>query len=325
MVIIRMTGGLGNQMFQYALYLRLCAMGREVKFDDFTEYEGREARPVMLWVFGIDYPKATKEELNTITDGFLKLSHRIRRKLFGRKSLEYHEKDGNFDEQVLKKDPAYLTGYFQSEKYFKDIEDKVRQAFTFSDKIWNEPYGGEYGSDEWKTESVKKRRMEQYLKQIESCLSVSVHVRRGDYLENDEVYGGICTEEYYCSALKRMLEAFPDAVFFLFSNDTAWVSKWVKKLCGRFELAKDRFVVVEGTTETTGYFDLLLMSRCRHHILANSSFSWWGAWLNASGGKMVIAPSKWFNNQELHDIYTKDMIQISPEGKCIEPQKQKGE
>lgn len=317
MVIIRMTGGLGNQMFQYALYLKLCSMGKEVKFDDFTEYEGREARPVMLWAFGIDYPRATREELNTITDGFLKLSHRIRRKLFGRKSLEYHEKDGNFDIQVLGKDPAYLTGYFQSEKYFKDIEDKVRQAFVFSDRIWNEFGDGRSGSDRVKLKGCGKQRTERYLEQIESCLSVSVHVRRGDYLENDEVYGGICTENYYCGAIEMVLNAFPDAVFFMFSNDAAWVGKWIKELCGKLKLSEERFVVVEGTTEDTGYLDLLLMSRCRHHILANSSFSWWGAWLNASKDKLVIAPSKWFNNQELRDIYTEDMIRISPEGEEV--------
>ena len=101
MNIIRMTGGLGNQMFQYALYLKLRAMGREVKFDDVTEYRVPDARPIMLWVFGISYPKASAVEINQITDGFLKLSHRIRRKLFGRKSLEYHERDCNFDRQVL--------------------------------------------------------------------------------------------------------------------------------------------------------------------------------------------------------------------------------
>ncbi len=316
MVIIRMTGGLGNQMFQYALYLKLCSMGKEVKFDDFTEYEGREARPVMLWVFGIDYPRATKEELNIITDGFLKLSHRIRRKLFGRKSLEYHERDGNFDQQVLAKDPAYLTGYFQSEKYFKDIEEKVRQAFVFSERIWS---GCSNASDSNKLglKDGRKLAVEQYLEQIENCLSVSVHVRRGDYLENNEVYGGICTEKYYLGAFERMLDAFSGAVFFLFSNDTAWAGRWIKKLGRELKLSKDRFVVVEGATEDTGYLDLLLMSRCRHHILANSSFSWWGAWLNASGEKLVIAPSKWFNNQDLQDIYTEDMIRISPEGECM--------
>lgn len=307
MDIIRMTGGLGNQMFQYALYLKLCEMGREVKFDDVTEYRLENARPIMLWAFDISYPKASRTEINEITDGFLKLSHRIRRKLFGRRSLEYHEEDCNFDRQVLEKDPAYLTGYFQSEKYFKDVEDQVRKAFTFSNRIWE---GLEPGL---------KEKTENYLARIQTSLSVSIHVRRGDYLTTSEVFGGICTEEYYRSAVGRMLEHFPEALFFVFSNDVQWVREWISRLCGQQEnLTEDRFVVIEGTTEETGYLDMFLMSRCRHYILANSSFSWWGAWLNPSENKEVIAPSVWFNNQDSKDIYTEKMIRISSKGEWIE-------
>ena len=91
MNIIRMTGGLGNQMFQYALFLRLKAQGKEVKFDDRTEYKGEEARPILLWAFGIDYPAAGEEEVNELTDGVMKFSHRLRRKLFGRTYKEYRE------------------------------------------------------------------------------------------------------------------------------------------------------------------------------------------------------------------------------------------
>lgn len=307
MNIIRMTGGLGNQMFQYALYLKLRAMGREVKFDDVAEYKVPDARPIMLWVFGISYPKASAVEINQITDGFLKLSHRIRRKLFGRRSLEYHEKDCNFDEQVLMREPAYLTGYFQSEKYFKDVEAQVRDAFVFSDKIWE------------KVDADTKRRVEGYLDQIQNTKAVALHVRRGDYLTTSEVFGGICTQAYYVSAVKKMLKKVPDAVFFVFSNDTKWVKEWIPKLCVEAEgKMADRFVVIEGTTEDTGYLDMLLMSRCRHYILANSSFSWWGAYLNPSKEKLVIVPSVWFNNQDCRDIYMEEMERISPEGEWIE-------
>ena len=307
MNIIRMTGGLGNQMFQYALYLKLCSMGKEVKFDDVAEYKVPDARPIMLWAFDISYPKASAAEVNQITDGSLKLSHRIRRKLFGRKSLEYHEKDCNFDEQVLKREPAYLTGYFQSEKYFKDIETQVRKAFIFSDKIWE-------GID-----LDTKQRMENYLEQIRGTSAVALHVRRGDYLTTSEVFGGICTQEYYVRAIKRVLAEVYDAVFFVFSNDTQWVKEWIPGLCREGEIeGQGRFVVIEGTTEDTGYLDLLLMSRCRHYILANSSFSWWGAYLNPSDDKLVIAPSVWFNNQNCRDIYTEKMIKISAKGELVE-------
>lgn len=294
MNIIRMTGGLGNQMFQYALYLKLKAQGKEVKFDDKAEYKMENARPILLWAFGIEYPVASKEEIDEITDGNMGIIHRIRRKISGRRSMEYHENDCNFDQQVLSKDPAYLTGYFQSEKYFAGVEEQVRKTFCFTDKIWQ-------GLSREALEKIKT-----YERQIENQMAVSVHIRRGDYLENDEKYGGICTDEYYGKAIEVMQQKLTDAVFFVFSNEPEWVKKWI----ARHYEKENNFVVIEGTTEATGYLDLFLMSRCKHHIIANSSFSWWGAWLNPDKEKMVIAPDKWINHKDMRDIYTKEMIKI---------------
>lgn len=298
MIIIRMTGGLGNQMFQYALYLKLRAMGKEVKMDDFTEYEGREARPLSLWAFGIEYDRASREELCRMTDGFLDPVSRIRRKLFGRKSLEYMEKDCNFDPEILNRDPAYLTGYFQSEKYFADIEEEVRQAFRFSERIWEG------------ISSQLLERIRSYEQQIKTAMAVSVHIRRGDYLQNEEAYGGICTEQYYKTAVEYVRKRQQDASFFVFTNDPDYAGEWILKNFGQ---EKERFVLIEGTQEENGYLDLYLMSLCRHHILANSSFSWWGAYLNPSREKMVIVPHKWFGNQECRDIYMENMIRIVKE------------
>lgn len=298
MIIIRMTGGLGNQMFQYALYLKLRAMGKEVKMDDFTEYEGREARPLSLWAFGIEYDRASREELCRMTDGFMDPVSRIRRKLFGRKSLEYMEKDCNFDPEILNRDPAYLTGYFQSEKYFADIEEEVRQAFRFSERIWEG------------IPSQLLERIRSYEQQIKIAMAVSVHIRRGDYLQNEEAYGGICTEQYYKTAIEYVRKRQQDASFFVFTNDPDYAGEWILKNFGQ---EKERFVLIEGTQEENGYLDLYLMSLCRHHILANSSFSWWGAYLNPSREKMVIVPHKWFGNQECRDIYMENMIRIAKE------------
>lgn len=298
MIIIRMTGGLGNQMFQYALYLKLRAMGKEVKMDDFTEYEGREARPLSLWAFGIEYDRASREELCRMTDGFMDPVSRIRRKLFGRKSLEYMEKDCNFDPEILNRDPAYLTGYFQSEKYFADIEEEVRQAFRFSERIWEG------------IPSQLLERIRSYEQQIKTAMAVSVHIRRGDYLQNEEAYGGICTEQYYKTAIEYVRKRQQDASFFVFTNDPDYAGEWILKNFGQ---EKERFVLIEGTQEENGYLDLYLMSLCRHHILANSSFSWWGAYLNPSREKMVIVPHKWFGNQECRDIYMENMIRIAKE------------
>lgn len=298
MNIIRMTGGLGNQMFQYALYLKLVSMGKQVKFDDITEYELADARPVMLWCFGIDYPKASKEEINEITDGFLRLKDRIRRKIFGRKSMEYHEKDCNFDPEVLTREPAYLTGYFQSELYFENIRDEVRKAFTFDPVIFEG-----ISQDE-------KEKVTAYRDRIDQSLSVSLHIRRGDYLTSSEIYGGNCTDEYYKCAIDLIRRKYPEAEFFIFSNDEEWTKQWIRSNFPK----ENSLIPIEGTSEETGYLDLYLMSRCRHHILANSSFSWWGAYLAPSTDKTVIAPSRWFNNQDCRDIYTPEMIRISSKG-----------
>lgn len=297
MNIIRMSGGIGNQMFQYALYLKLSSMGKEVKFDDVTEYKLENARPIMLGVFGIDYPKADEKEMTEITDSSMALLSRLRRKMFGRESGEYHEASVDFDPEVLIRENAYLCGCFQTEKYFKDIEQKVREAFRFSEEA---------------IPDKMREVINGYQMQIQQTESVAIHIRRGDYLSVAEVYGGICTEAYYQSAIEYILEKYPKAHFFVFTNDVAWAERWCEEKAGTAEA--DRFTVIKGTTEETGYIDLMLMSQCRHQIIANSSFSWWGAWLNPLPDKCVIAPDKWLNTCECHDIYTEEMIRINAEG-----------
>lgn len=297
MNIIRMSGGIGNQMFQYALYLKLVSLGREVKFDDVTEYKLDNARPIMLSVFGIDYPKAKEWEVTAITDASMAFKDRLRRKLFGRKSREYQEATVNYDREALEKENAYLCGCFQSERYFKDIEDKVREAYRFRNVY------------------IPKEIEEQialYEKQIAESRSASIHIRRGDYLDASDVYGGICTDAYYNKAIAYMLEKYPETRFFVFTNDTFWAEKWCE--VKNAELGSS-FTVIKGTNEATGYIDLMLMSQCKNHIIANSSFSWWGAWLNDKPDKCVIAPVKWLNNKECTDIYTPDMVRINSFGK----------
>lgn len=298
MIIIRMSGGIGNQMFQYALYLKLISLGKDVKFDDVTEYELSNARPVVLSVFGIEYPKASKEEIAVITDGSMRLADRIRRKMFGRKSKEYHECAVDYDKMVLQLDTAYLCGCFQSERYFKDIETIVRETYRFRN----------VGIPSEIAQSI-----EEYGKQIEEGCAVSLHIRRGDYLKAEDVYGGICTDAYYNSAIERILETYPEAHFFIFTNDTFWAEKW----CEARENA-GHFTVIKGTDENTGFIDMMLMSKCRHHIIANSSFSWWGAWLGECADKTIIAPAKWLNTNECRGIYTEDMIRINEKGRLEE-------
>ena len=287
MVILQLSGGLGNQMFEYALYLSLRAKGKHVKIDDVSDYRTPDRRPVQLSVFDADYERASEEEVIRYTDSSLSPLSRIRRKLTGRKSLLYRERDMEYDETVFERDPVYLTGFFQSEKYFADVKEEVRRRLTFSERV--------------KAELSESYR--EILTRIEAVPSVSVHVRRGDYLHasHNGMYEGICTLDYYRKAMAQIREKEPEAVFFLFSNDMEWTKE---------HLAGPDCVPVEGGSEEKGYLDLYLMSRCRHNIIANSSFSWWGAWLNDNPEKQVIAPARWINGRECRDIYTEGMIRI---------------
>ena len=287
MVIVQLSGGLGNQMFEYALYLRLKAEGRQVKIDDSTCYGHEGERPLQLGrVFGVTYDRASEEEIRRMTDSFPDPVSRIRRKLLGRKNLSYREADVNFDPEVLKKEPVLLEGCFQSERYFAPVADQVREAYRFR-----------------KERLHLTEQAEVLAERISDSPAVSVHVRRGDYLDASHggMYTGICTEGYYQKAMDRIRKSVPDAVFYVFSNDTDWAkAHFVGKDC----------VVAEGGTEDTGYQDMYLMSLCQHHIIANSSFSWWGAWLGRNPGKKVIAPDRWLNGTECRDIYTENMIRL---------------
>ena len=140
--------------------------------------------------------------------------------------------------------------------------------------------------------------MQEYERKMQETNSVSIHIRRGDYLEVSDVYGGICTPQYYEKAMKQMEKWHPDCHFFVFTNDV----KWVKE-----NYSGKNLTVVEGNDEDTGYIDMYLMTKCKHYILANSSFSWWGCYLNPSKDKKVIAPKQWIQGRDCKDIYTEEM------------------
>ena len=295
MIILQMSGGLGNQMFQYALYMKLKKLGREVKFDDETSYELDNARPVQLAVFGITYPRASRQEVTDMRDSSPLWRDRIRRKLHGRNLKQYVEEAYSYDEHVFELDDTYLKGYFQTEKYFADMKDEIYETYTLRrDLITPETAG--------------------YEAEIASHPnSVSIHIRRGDYMtiEGGEIYADICTDGYYDSAMNDVLKDYPDAVFYLFTNDPSWADYFCN-------IHPDKDIrVIKGNTEYFGYLDMYLMSRCRHHIIANSSFSWWGAWLGHDPEGRVYAPDPWFNSPNCADIHTDRMIRIAPDGHFI--------
>ena len=176
------------------------------------------------------------------------------------------EKSLRFDLDMLHlPDPSIAVGYWQNEKYFLDIENKARQALSFRKPI-----------------VARAARLQE---EIQNSNSVFIHVRRGDYINFQHVHG-VLPMSYYQEAIQHVEASVPGAKIFIFSDDQEWCKKNFK------------YPVVEGTDK---YDDLKLMASCKHAIIANSSFSWWGAWLGDThpSGRVVIAPKKWFVTDEV--------------------------
>jgi len=176
-------------------------------------------------------------------------------------------------------DHSYLEGYWGSEKYFKDIENIIRKEFTLKDK----------------PDAINQKM----ISRIKNCDSVSIHIRRGDYIfdEKTNKYHGVCNLDYYLKAIALVAKKVKKPYFFIFSDDIRWAKQNLH--------LKFPCVYVNHNIGKKDYEDLRLMSNCCHNIIANSSFSWWGAWLNKNKDKIVIAPKKWFTDKSIN---TKDLI-----------------
>lgn len=293
MVIIQLAGGLGNQMFQYALYLQLKSLGKEVKIDDDSGFREDALRQPALAPFGIAYEKAGRKELEQMLDAAPGLYYKIRRRLCGRKKKSYFEEDKLFKPELFTWDDIYLEGYWQSEKYFAQVTEQVRDS---------------YDTDRLLAAFLQEKDGEiPYLQQIRSGQSVSVHVRRGDYLtaENQALFGNICTLAYYEKAMQQMKTRYPDCHFFIFTNDKEWVRKEAL-FAGRGDMT----ILDIPQKDKRDYLEFALMSQCRHQILANSSFSWWASYLNKNTEKTVLAPDRWLNGWDCTDFYREDMQKI---------------
>ena len=289
MIIVRLTGGLGNQMFQYAAGKAIARRTNLPLKPDITSFGKNKFRSYRLNHFNVQEYFATEKEIRR----FRKPRHRqiiafAVYKIFEwvfpwHEQKEIRELRSSYNPDVLKiKKSAYLTGYWQSEKYFADIADIIRHEFT----VKNEP-------DEI------NRRM---LAKIESVNAVSLHVRRGDYITNPKTlkFHGVLGLDYYVRALDLIVKKVKEPQIFVFSDDIPWVKENLKTSLP--------LTFVEHNGVEQDYEDLRLMSRCKHHIIANSSFSWWGAWLNENPQKIVIAPKQWASNETMKKRQTSDVI-----------------
>lgn len=290
MNVINFTGGLGNQMFYYALYRA------------FQEKNGKKSVKANLSYYEKSDVEFGLNKVFPITKHYLELDNGEKEKAYYRikkisdflhinwmiysKKLFFSEKEIlKYDKEVLNLKNSILTGYWQSYKYFESIENIIKKEFVFviSDEI---------------------NRVAKSLTQENHTL-VSVHFRRGDYLQFDDVYGGICDEIYYRKAINYFLERFEEPMFVLFSDDSEWVKEIIKK-----NNSNARFLCFEHSLfkEYHDWYDMYFMSVCNHNIIANSTFSWWGAFLNKNEDKIVYAPSRWINGYSGADICPKEWI-----------------
>jgi hypothetical protein len=286
MIITKLNGGLGNQMFQYALGRSLSYIHNVPLKLDLTEFETYKLRTFRLHHFNIQAEIATLGEIENFIPqksglyGFLSSIPERIKPYYKHKSIK--EQFFHYDENIKKCNPnSYLEGYWQTEKYFNEISTVIKDDFTLRER----------------SDSIN----EHIADQITSCEAISLHVRRGDYISNPEtnLYHGTCTSEYYQSAITEFGKHIENPHFFIFSDDPEWAKL---NLNTGFPTK-----VLDHNGPEKDYEDMKLMTLCKHHIIANSSFSWWGAWLCKNPNKIVITPSRWFNKTEIEKD-TKDLI-----------------
>lgn len=277
MIISHINGGLGNQMFQFAAGRTLAQLNKTLLKLDVSEFDKSNLRSFDLLAFETDILFANKWEISDLLP-----SHNFE-KAFQyftpiKKRSYYREKSFSFDDKVLKLGKnVYLKGYFQSEKYFLPAKNIIRKDFTFKNNLIS--------------------HLAEFVSRLKNSNSVSIHIRRGDFSKNPETagYHGKLEKDYYKAASDFVRSKISNPNFYFFSDDIAWVKE---------NIPLENAFYISGNITKNQFEDLYLMSQCKHNIIANSSFSWWGAWLNDNSNKIVVAPDRWFNKgpQDTQDL-----------------------
>ncbi len=277
MIIVKIAGGLGNQLFQYSFGRFLSInLKTNVKFDIQTSYESSNftKRNVGLHHFNINLNVASKKEINKFKYFDNKYFTRLERKLVQKMPFlnrRYVVQDIFESPESVSgyTDNCYYDGYWQSENYFKPIENIIRKDLEFNLQLSQYNLG--------------------LLNEISSNESISIHIRKGDYVTikaNSKLFSE-CSIEYYNKGINFFMSKFKHPLFFVFSDDIEWAKN---------NFIDSRFRFVDSNLDSPE-IDMFLMSRCKNNIIANSSFSWWGAWLNQNADKVVIAPLRWYKGK----------------------------
>jgi hypothetical protein len=309
MLIVKIAGGLGNQMQQYSLYRKLLHLGRDVKLDlswfsPDVQAKMLAPREFELPLFNnLPYEECTDEE----RDYFLKQC--LSKKIVGKINTKLGRADSAnpkvfteilmYHPEIFEFEDKYIEGYFACQKYYDDIMDEIRELFVFP----------EHSNPEF------QQRNSVIVSKMKKENSVSVHIRRGDYLapENIKILGNIATESYYQSAMKYFEDKYPDVHFYIFTSDHEYAREHYSDA--------SKYTIVDWNNGRDSLQDLMLMSNCKGNICANSTFSFWGARLNKRPDREVVRTFTMRNNQHcdpdtMHD-YWKGWILIDKDGKII--------
>ena len=289
MKIVNILGGLGNQMFEYAMYLALkdAHPEEEIKvctrsFRGYGLHNGLEIQEI----FNIQLPEVSLWHLCKLAYPFFNyktwqvMLHFLQR----RRSMTLGLTKVPFDfSEVTRKDSVFYDGHWQNEKYFKHIRQRILHDFSFP--VFNEEHNKLLAG------KLLKRN------------SVSIHIRRGDYLK--EPIWCVCTPEYYSKGIEYLKESEKIDLLCVFSDDILWCKENLGDMAGDIEIE-----YVDWNKGAQSFRDMHLMTCCKHNIIANSSFSWWGAWLGRRDGKIVIAPKAWCNKPIVNDPICEDWVRI---------------
>ena len=285
-VIIGVMGGLGNQLFQYAAARALSLKLNSHLVFDLSWFLGDYGRRYCLDRFNL--PVIYSNYYKVPSFGFGRAARHLLKEFLRKRSgaLTYKEPHFHYDENFNNiEGTVYLDGYFQSPKYFSGIDDQLREDLKFP--------------------SDYPEKLKPILQRIIECDAIAIHVRRGDYLadkKNIEVYHSQ-SNQYYCEAVSLLAKGLKNPYCFIFSDDHFWVKTQLS-----INIPHE---IVDVNSLDEPFWDLMLMSRCKHFAIANSSFSWWAAWLCDNSGKMVIAPKKWFkSDKSICDLLPTEWVKL---------------
>lgn len=286
MIVVRVFGGLGNQMFQYAFAKYLGLNNKEVYLDitDFKTHIHHYGFELDKVFSNLDYNLIEGKQLDKVRFNPNTVLNRVLNKAFGVqivRNSEYREQPAKsvIKNNTYRKD-IYFNGFWGNLQYINEVEDLLRKELVFR--------------------YLPEGKNRELLDFLEGKISVSVHVRRGDYLQEDGLKDAFGIA-FYKEAFNIFMEKYSEVVFVIFSDDIPWVKE-------NFDFSRN-MIFVDWNRGKESYIDMLMMSLCNHNIIANSTFSWWSAWLNSNKDKCVIAPRYWRSNDKNESsLYPGDWI-----------------